>query len=38
VPTLATYNAEVNTHMIQVNEDMGFEPVEWLCSIQKQVS
>ncbi|MFE6506263.1 GNAT family N-acetyltransferase [Nocardioides sp. NPDC057767] len=38
VPTLGTYNAEVNSHMIQVNEAMGFEPVEWLCSIQKQVS
>lgn len=38
VPTLTTYNAEVNAHMIRVNEAMGFEPVEWLCSIQKQVS
>lgn len=35
VPTVTTYNAEVNAHMIQVNEAMGFEPVEWLCSIQK---
>lgn len=35
VPTVGTYNAEVNSHMIQVNEAMGFEPVEWLCSIQK---
>lgn len=35
VPTLTTYNAEVNEHMIQVNEAMGFEPIEWLCSTQK---
>ncbi|MGH3351020.1 MAG: GNAT family N-acetyltransferase [Nocardioides sp.] len=35
VPTVSTYNAEMNTHMIQVNEAMAFEPVEWLGNFQK---
>ncbi|TQL67163.1 acetyltransferase (GNAT) family protein [Nocardioides albertanoniae] len=35
VPTVSTYNAEVNAHMIHVNEAMGFDEVEWLASFQK---
>ncbi|HET6625924.1 MAG TPA: GNAT family N-acetyltransferase, partial [Nocardioidaceae bacterium] len=32
---LVTYNAEVNSHMIGVNEAMGFRPVERLGEFQK---
>lgn len=34
---LVTYNAEVNTHMIGVNEQMGFRPVERLGEFQKRL-
>ena len=35
---LVTYNAEVNTHMIAVNEALGFRPVERLAEFQKQLA
>ena len=35
---LTTYNAEVNSHMITVNEALGFRPVAWLGDFQKKVS
>lgn len=35
--TLVTYNAEVNRHMIGVNEQLGFRPVERLGEFQKRV-
>ena len=35
---LVTYNAEVNTHMIAVNEAMGFRPVERLGEFQKKLA
>ena len=35
---LTTFNAEVNEHMIGVNERMGFEPVERLGEFQKKPS
>ncbi len=35
---LTTYNAEVNSHMIAVNEALGFRPVAWLGDFQKKVS
>jgi RimJ/RimL family protein N-acetyltransferase len=34
---VTTYNAEVNTHMIGVNEQLGFRPVERLGEFQKRV-
>lgn len=34
---LVTYNAEVNGHMIGVNEQMGFRPVERLGEFQKKL-
>jgi GNAT superfamily N-acetyltransferase len=34
---LTTYNAEVNSHMVQVNEQMGFRPVERLGQFQKRL-
>ena len=34
---LFTYNAEVNTHMIAVNEAMGFRPVQRLGEFQKRL-
>ncbi|WP_426246792.1 GNAT family N-acetyltransferase [Nocardioides sp. LHG3406-4] len=34
---LTTFNAEVNTHMIGVNERLGFEPVARLAEFQKRV-
>ena len=34
---LFTYNAEVNTHMIGVNEAMGFRPVQRLGEFQKRL-
>jgi GNAT superfamily N-acetyltransferase/RimJ/RimL family protein N-acetyltransferase len=33
---LVTYNAEVNAHMIGVNEEMGFRPVERMGEFQKK--
>jgi GNAT superfamily N-acetyltransferase len=33
---LVTYNAEVNAHMIGVNEDMGFRPVERMGEFQRK--
>jgi GNAT superfamily N-acetyltransferase len=35
---LTTFNAEVNSHMIGVNERMGFVPVERLGEFQKKVA
>jgi GNAT superfamily N-acetyltransferase len=34
--TLVTYNAEVNTHMVRVNDRLGFRPVERLGEFQKR--
>lgn len=34
---LATYNAEVNSHMIGINEQLGFRPVERLGEFQKRL-
>ncbi len=34
---LLTYNAEVNTHMIAVNEALGFRPVERLGEFQRRL-
>ena len=34
---LVTYNAEVNTHMIAVNEALGFRPAERLGEFQKKL-
>jgi GNAT superfamily N-acetyltransferase len=38
VTLLTTYNAEVNTHMVGVNERLGFEPVAWLGEFQKRLA
>ncbi|HEY0645380.1 MAG TPA: GNAT family N-acetyltransferase [Nocardioides sp.] len=38
VRRLTTYNAEVNSHMIEVNEAMGFRPVARLGDFQKKLS
>lgn len=38
VTELTTYNAEVNAHMIGVNERLGFVPVAWLGEFQKRLS
>jgi len=38
VDRLVTYNAEVNTHMIAVNEAMGFRPVERIAMYTKRLS
>lgn len=35
--TLVTYNAEVNRHMIGVNEQLGFRPVERIGEFQKRL-
>ena len=35
---LTTYNAEVNTHMVAVNEAMGFRPVARLGDFQKRLT
>jgi len=35
---LVTYNAEVNAHMIAVNEALGFRPVERLGEFQKKLA
>ncbi len=35
---VTTYNAEVNEHMIGVNERLGFEPVERLGEFQKRLT
>lgn len=37
VHTVVTYNAEVNAHMIGVNERLGFVPVERLGEFQKRL-
>jgi GNAT superfamily N-acetyltransferase len=34
---LTTYNAEINDHMVSVNEQMGFRPVERLGEFQKRL-
>lgn len=36
VPSVSTYNASVNTHMVAINEALGFRPVEWLGEFQKK--
>jgi GNAT superfamily N-acetyltransferase len=38
VTHVLTYNAEVNTHMVGVNEALGFEPVGRLGEFQKRLS
>jgi GNAT superfamily N-acetyltransferase len=38
ITRLTTYNAEVNAHMIGVNEALGFEPVARLGDFQKRLS
>ena len=38
VHTLTTYNAEVNAHMIGVNERLGFRPVARLGEFQKRLT
>lgn len=35
---LVTWNAEVNSHMVAVNEQLGFEPVERLGEFQKRLA
>lgn len=35
--TLVTYNAEVNSHMIGINERFGFRPVERLGELQRRL-
>ena len=37
IELLTTYNAEVNTHMIGVNERLGFAPVSRLGEFQKRL-
>ena len=37
ITRLTTYNAEVNEHMIGVNEVMGFRPVARLGDFQKRL-
>ena len=38
VVRLTTYNAEDNSHMVGVNEALGFRPVAWLGDFQKKLS
>ena len=38
ITRLITYNAEVNQHMIAINERLGFEPVEYLGEFQKALA
>lgn len=38
ITRLTTYNAEVNSHMIGVNEALGFEPVARLGDFQKRLA
>jgi GNAT superfamily N-acetyltransferase len=35
ISRVITYNAEVNEHMIAINRELGFEPVEYLGEFQK---
>ncbi|GAB3019111.1 GNAT family N-acetyltransferase [Nocardioides flavus (ex Wang et al. 2016)] len=37
VVRLTTYNADVNTHMLGVNQALGFRPVAWLGDFQKRL-
>ena len=37
VATVSTYNAEVNRHMIAINEELGFEPIERMGQLQKRL-
>jgi RimJ/RimL family protein N-acetyltransferase len=37
VTTLVTYNADVNAHMIGINERLGFRPVAYLGELQKRL-
>jgi hypothetical protein len=32
-----TWNAEVNTHMVAVNDALGFRPVEYLAEFQRRL-
>lgn len=34
---LTTFNADVNQHMIEVNERLGFRPVEWMGELEKHL-
>ncbi len=38
ITRLITYNAEVNDHMIAINRQLGFEPVEYLGEFQKSLA
>lgn len=35
---LSTYNAEVNEHMVEVNEALGFRPVERLAEFSRKLT
>jgi hypothetical protein len=35
---VVTYNADVNTHVIGINEQLGFRPVAHLGGLQKRLS
>ncbi len=37
VDHVLTWNADSNTHMVAVNEALGFEPVEWCGMLQKRL-
>lgn len=37
ITTLVTYNADVNAHMIAINEQLGFRPVAYLGELQKKL-
>ena len=38
ITRVITYNAEVNEHMIAINRQLGFEPVEYLGEFQKSLA
>lgn len=38
ITRVITYNAEVNEHMIAINRQLGFEPVEYLGEFQKPLA
>ena len=37
VDHVLTWNADSNTHMVAVNEALGFEPAEWCGMLQKRL-